>query len=95
MKLVVAVIQAEDASGATSQLVKRGFCSTHVKTVGGFLREANATIIVGVEDDDVEAVLHTIGDACTGANGSPRLPARASDCRGRTPSRWVGRPWWS
>ena len=66
MKLVVAVVQAEDASGVTSQLVNRGFRSTRIKTVGGFLREANATLLVGVEDEDVQAVLDTIGEACTG-----------------------------
>jgi uncharacterized protein YaaQ len=65
MKLVVAVVQAEDASGVTSQLANRGFRSTRIKTVGGFLRETNATIFVGVEDEEVGAVLHTIGEAST------------------------------
>lgn len=64
MKLVVAVVQAEDASGVTSQLASLGFRSTRIKTVGGFLREANATLLVGVEDEDVDVVLFTIGEAC-------------------------------
>jgi uncharacterized protein YaaQ len=65
MKLVLTVVQAEDASRVLSQLASRGFGSTRIKTVGGFLRAPNATIFVGVEDEDVEAVLHTIGEACT------------------------------
>jgi|SRR5438105_13334049 uncharacterized protein YaaQ len=65
MKLVVGVVSAEDASAVLSQLANRGFRSTRIKTVGGFLREANATIFIGVEDKDVEAVLHTIGEVST------------------------------
>ena len=65
MKLVLAVVQAEDASGLLAQLSNRGFRATRIKTVGGFLREANATIFIGVADQDVEAVLHTIRENCT------------------------------
>ena len=65
MKLVVAVVQAEDASGLLTQMANRGFRTTRIKTVGGFLREANATILVGVEDEEVDSVLHTIRENCT------------------------------
>jgi uncharacterized protein YaaQ len=65
MKLVLTVVPAEDASGVLSKLVNRGFRSTRIKTVGGFLREANATIFVGVEEEDLEAVLHAIDEVCT------------------------------
>ncbi len=64
MKLVVAVVQSEDAGGLLGQLSNRGFRATRIKTAGGFLREANATIFVGVEDEDVELVLDTIRQAC-------------------------------
>jgi uncharacterized protein YaaQ len=60
MKLVLAVVQSEDASGLLTQLSNRGFRATRIKTAGGFLREANATIFVGVEDADVETVVRTI-----------------------------------
>jgi len=65
MKMVVAVVQAEDASGLLTQLSNKGFRATRIKTAGGFLREANATIFVGVEDEDVETVVHTIRENCT------------------------------
>ena len=65
MKLVVAVVQAEDANGLLSQLSNRGFRATRIKTVGGFLREANATIFVGAEDADVDTVVLTIRENCT------------------------------
>jgi uncharacterized protein YaaQ len=65
MKMVVAVVQAEDASGLLTQLSNRGFRATRIKTAGGFLREANAAIFVGVEDEEVEMVVHTIRENCT------------------------------
>ena len=33
--------------------------------MGGFLRESNATVFVGVEDEEVEAVMQTIRENCT------------------------------
>ncbi|MDQ3811101.1 MAG: cyclic-di-AMP receptor [Chloroflexota bacterium] len=65
MKLVVAVVQAEDAGGLLTQLANRGFRATRIKTAGGFLRETNATVFVGVEDEEVEMVMHTIRENCT------------------------------
>ena len=65
MKLVVAVVQAEDANGLLSQLSNRGFRATRIKTVGGFLREANATVLCGVEEAEVDLVVHTIRESCT------------------------------
>jgi uncharacterized protein YaaQ len=65
MKLVVAIVQAEDASGLLSQLSNRGFRATRIKTAGGFLREANATILIGVDAADVDTVVQTIHENCT------------------------------
>ncbi len=65
MKMVVAIVQAEDASGLQTQLANRGFRTTRIKTAGGFLREANATVFVGVEDAEVEMVIHTVRETCT------------------------------
>lgn len=64
MKLVLAVVQAEDAGGLLSHLTERGFRVTRTKTVGGFLRETNSTIFLGVEDDEVETVLQIIRENC-------------------------------
>lgn len=65
MKLVVAIVQSEDANGLLSQLSNRGFRATRIKTAGGFLREANATLIIGVDSADVETVVQTIRENCT------------------------------
>jgi uncharacterized protein YaaQ len=64
MKLVLAVVQAEDAGGLLTRLTERGFRATRIKTAGGFLRETNATIFLGVEDHQVETALQVIRENC-------------------------------
>jgi uncharacterized protein YaaQ len=64
MKLVLAVVQAEDAGGLLTRLTERGFRATRIKTAGGFLRETNATIFLGVEDHQVEMALQVIRENC-------------------------------
>ena len=60
MKLVVAIVQDEDASRLVNQLMKNGYGVTKLATTGGFLRAGNATILVGVEDEKVQAVIDII-----------------------------------
>jgi uncharacterized protein YaaQ len=65
MKLVLAVVQAEDAGGLLAQLTERGFRSTRIKTAGGFLHETNATVFLGVDESQVDEVLGIIRENCT------------------------------
>ena len=64
MKLVVAIVHAEDASALVDALLDREFRATRLHSSGGFLKQSNATIIVGVEDDQVEAVLAIVREQC-------------------------------
>lgn len=64
MKLVIAVVQGKDVDGLLSGLVTEGFRATQVNSSGGFLRESNVTLLIGVEDDQVPAVQHIIQDNC-------------------------------
>jgi len=65
MKLVVAIVQAEDAGDLLDGLTQHDFRATRVKTAGGFLREANATLLIGVDDEQVDTVLDVIRETCT------------------------------
>jgi uncharacterized protein YaaQ len=60
MKLVVAILQDKDAHQAIGELNRRGFRATKLASTGGFLREGNTTVLVGVEEKDVEHVLTVI-----------------------------------
>lgn len=64
MKLVVAVIQDKDSHKLLAGLTQEGFRATKLSSTGGFLREGNTTLLVGVEDTDVERVTGIIKSAC-------------------------------
>ena len=61
MKLIVAIVQDEDAGRLVSALMDKGFGVTKLATTGGFLRAGNTTLISGVEDDKLEHCLEIIG----------------------------------
>jgi uncharacterized protein YaaQ len=64
VKLVVAVVQGEDVERAVSALTDSGFGSTRVASTGGFLRQGNVTLLIGVEDSQVADVLRIIRQNC-------------------------------
>lgn len=64
MKLVTAIVHNEDAGNLVDALLEREFRATRLNSSGGFLKQGNATIIVGVEDEQVDAVLELISANC-------------------------------
>ena len=64
MKLIFCIVQNEDAGGLVSALTKEGFRSTRYQSHGGFLRQGNATILVGVPDDRVDDVIAVVRRNC-------------------------------
>jgi uncharacterized protein YaaQ len=57
MKLVVAIVQNEDADDLIDGLTAAHYGATRLASTGGFLRQGNTTIIVGVPDEAVQNVL--------------------------------------
>ena len=57
MKLIVAIVHNEDAGALVDALLDREYRATRLHSSGGFLKQSNATIIVGVEDDQVDAIV--------------------------------------
>ncbi|MDR7545036.1 MAG: cyclic-di-AMP receptor [Armatimonadota bacterium] len=64
MKLILAVVQEKDANRLIDALNEASVQATMLASTGGFLREGNATILSGVEEDQVEAVLGIINRIC-------------------------------
>ena len=64
MKLVIAVVQGEDAQGAVAALTDRGISSTRMASSGGFLQQGNVTLMIGVEDSQVAETLRIIREKC-------------------------------
>jgi uncharacterized protein YaaQ len=64
MKLVMSIVQNDDAGRLVEALTQAGFRATTISTTGGFLRQGNATIFVGTEDEQVPHVLELIREHC-------------------------------
>lgn len=64
MKLVIAVVQDDDVDELSERLVKEKVSSTKLASTGGFLREGNTTLLIGVEKERVDSVISIIKDIC-------------------------------
>ena len=53
-----------DADRLIERLVGRGLSATKISSSGGFLRRGSATILSGVEDQDVDAVIELTRQEC-------------------------------
>ena len=60
VKLNVAIVHNEDAGAIIDGLLEHEFRATRVQSSGGFLKKSNATILVGVDDSDVDDVIAVI-----------------------------------
>ena len=64
MKLIIAIVQDEDASRLIGALMGEGYGVTKLATTGGFLRAGNTTLLVGVEDEKLEDAKAIIEKVC-------------------------------
>ncbi len=64
MKLIIAIVQDEDASRLVSSLMNDGYGVTKLATTGGFLRAGNTTLLVGVDDDRFQGAMAIIEKIC-------------------------------
>ncbi|MCL2189639.1 MAG: cyclic-di-AMP receptor [Defluviitaleaceae bacterium] len=63
-KLVMAIIQDEDASYLMDVLSTKGFSITKLASTGGFLRSGNTTFICGVTDGRLPEFVEVIEKKC-------------------------------
>jgi len=57
LKLVIIIASDADAEKLTRKLVEQGYPATKVSSTGGFLRKGNATILSGVEANEVDGII--------------------------------------
>ena len=60
MKLIIAIVQDEDASRLVSNLMNEGYGVTKLATTGGFLSSGNTTIIIGTEAEYCDKAISVI-----------------------------------
>jgi uncharacterized protein YaaQ len=64
VKLVLAIVQEKDSGRLIDALTEAGFQATMLASTGGFLRSGNATVLIGVEDPEVDRVLEIVRRTC-------------------------------
>lgn len=58
--MVIAIVQNEDTHLLTDALMENEFSVTKLATTGGFLRVGNTTLLIGVEDEQVDTVIDIV-----------------------------------
>lgn len=82
MKLVIAIVHDEDAKSLLEDLTKNEFRVTKLASTGGFLKAGNTTVLVGVDDDEVERVKSLIRENCQSRKEMVTSPAPVSGTTG-------------
>jgi uncharacterized protein YaaQ len=75
-KLVIVITDDDEANTLIEKLVERGYPATKVSSTGGFLRKGSATILSGVDAEDVDLVLGIIRTECQAR--TEYVPAQAT-----------------
>jgi uncharacterized protein YaaQ len=58
------IAHPDDATALIESLRQSDFRSTRLDTDGGFLKRGNATVFIGVDNDQVDEVLRIIQETC-------------------------------
>jgi len=64
MKLIMAIINDEDAFQVIDALSEEGFKVTKLASTGGFLRTGMTTLICGVQDERVDELIRILEKKC-------------------------------
>lgn len=60
MKMIIIIVDDSDADMLTQALTAENFRVTRVASTGGFLRSGVVTMLLGVEEEQVDVVLQTV-----------------------------------
>lgn len=60
IKLIFAIVNDEDSSRLVAALNKANFRVTRLSSTGGFLRSGNTTLVVGVDEQDLDFALDIV-----------------------------------
>jgi uncharacterized protein YaaQ len=67
VKLIIAILNDEDAETSIQNLVEAEFRVTRVASTGGFLRRGSTTMFIGTEEERVEEAIERIREASRSA----------------------------
>ena len=75
MKMIMAIVDDHYRDSTSSALIKANFRVTRLASTGGFLREGATTLMIGVDDDQMESVLRIIREEIPKSVDSEELRA--------------------
>lgn len=64
MKFIIAIVQDYDVDRLLRTVTSAGLRATKISSTGGFLRMGNTTVIMGVEDDQLQTCYRLIEQSC-------------------------------
>jgi uncharacterized protein YaaQ len=64
LKLVIIIASDSDADRLMKALIEQGYPATKISSTGGFLHQGSATILSGVEANEVDQVLAMVRAEC-------------------------------
>ena len=82
MKLLIAIVQDEDATKLISALMSEGYGVTKLATTGGFLRAGNTTLLIGIEDCKLDGAMGVIEKVCKSRKQIATTPSPISGTTG-------------
>lgn len=76
MKLLLAIVQDADSAGLIRKLSEQGFEVTKLASTGGFLREGNTTLMLGVQEERLAELKDLIAHNCRSRTrlATPNVP---------------------
>ncbi|HEY8462687.1 MAG TPA: cyclic-di-AMP receptor [Bacillota bacterium] len=64
MRLVIAMVQDQDVPKLLEVLMENNYSATKLASTGGFLRQGNTTLLIGVDQEKVGEVMELIKKTC-------------------------------
>ena len=84
-KMLLAVIQGDDYPETVDDLNRNGFFATVLSSTGGFLKKRSITLMIGVEEHRVDAVLEILR-RCAGRRQQMTYSSMSMSAAGPNPS---------
>ena len=64
MKMIIAIVRDIDQDAVVKALLDENFRVTRIASSGGFFRRGNATLMIGISEERVDAAIQTIRENC-------------------------------
>jgi uncharacterized protein YaaQ len=72
MKMIIAILRDVDSDPVTRELTAGHFRVTRIASTGGLLRRGVTTLLIGVDDEKVEAAIQVLKENCSPAAESEK-----------------------